>query len=524
MSSLVYLFGKTIKNWFRELKKNPGMCVLILIIAASLVFTIFSSLTVSPEELSMERRDVHELYAMLLALFAIIFCFLAFNGFRSGASFYSMADVNLLFATPISTRRILLYGLTKQLGISLFIGFFLLYQYSWLHSIYGVSFPQVLLILLGYGVMMFCGQLTAMLLYSLTSGNDRMKRIAKIVVAVLILLALAYLIIPLIQNQDNLLERAVLRANDPILYLFPVGGWVTAAVVGCLTGNLLAILAGFGGCLLFVAVILLILTKTRSDFYEDVLQATEVSHSALIAKREGTNTNIIPKHVKVGKTGIGKGWGPSVFFFKHRLENRRGRILLFDGLTMLFLAITIAFAFFVKDEGLLPILIFSTYMQLFGVAAGRWVQEFTLPYVYLVPASPFKKMLFLIAESFEKMIYESIFLYVVLGLIYQASIPELIFCALVRVSFGLLFIAGNVLTERLLGSSGKALILSFYFISMLILACIGLVLGLLLSYLATGTFLLIPVLAVILVWNTAASLLIFFLCRDMLSCAEINNK
>ena len=75
-----------------------------------------------------ERRDPKELAAMVLVLYGFMFFLGSNNGFSSGASFYSMADVNLLFSCPISQKKILVYGLVRQLQTSCF------WAFSWFFS------------------------------------------------------------------------------------------------------------------------------------------------------------------------------------------------------------------------------------------------------------------------------------------------------------------------------------------------------------------------------------------------------
>lgn len=524
MTSLRYLLFTTIKNWIKELRKKPGQLVLVLFVVAMFALMVVSTMVSDPTEI-LDHRNITELYAIIFVVYLFIFLFTTMHGFSSGGSFYSMADVHLLFSTPISSKKILLYGLVKQMGTSLFVGFFILFQYSWLNQIYGITLPGVLLILLGYAIIMFCGQLCAMILYSFTSGNETLKRILKTIFIVVGVLAIAYIGYPLLSESDDILGVAVAQVNSPVLAFFPVGGWIKAAIVGCLSGDFISVLCGFGGTFLFVALLIFILTKTHSDFYEDVLQATEVSFSAITAKKENKTMDVVPKNVKVGKSGLTKGWGASAFYFKHKIEKRRGRVFLFDTMTTIFFIITIVFSFFMKE--IIAIFIFSVYMQFFSAHTGRWVRELTLPYVYMVPQSPFKKLFYVCLEGIEKIIIEAVLLFAIIGVVVQLPVIEVIVCIFARIGFGLLFIAGNFLTERLLGSTGnKFIILGFYFLALLIIIAPGLAIGGVVGFFLanTGISVFAVVLGISTVWNILMAGLIAFLCRNVLDCAEINNQ
>ena len=120
MSSLRYLFFTQLKNQVKELLHRPSQLVSVILVAALLGFMLLgSSAPVNAQELLPSSY----LSAMVLAFYALMFFMVAHNGLASGASFYTMADVSLLFSSPISNRRVLLYGLVRQMGTSVLLGF-----------------------------------------------------------------------------------------------------------------------------------------------------------------------------------------------------------------------------------------------------------------------------------------------------------------------------------------------------------------------------------------------------------------
>src|SRR5699024_6765907 len=100
-----------------------------------------------------------------------------------------------------------------------------------------------------------------------------------------------------------------------------------------------------------------------------------------------------------GRTGLGGGEGASAFWYKHRIENRRSRTFILGGAELIFVIATIGFGFFMRDEGVVPVLAFAVYMQMFSSSMRRLPREMMKPYVYLVPEPPFKKLLWCIRES-----------------------------------------------------------------------------------------------------------------------------
>ena len=49
----------------------------------------------------------------------------------------------------MSSHKILVYGLVRQLGLSLILGFFILFQYSWMNGVYGIGPAGLALIIVG---------------------------------------------------------------------------------------------------------------------------------------------------------------------------------------------------------------------------------------------------------------------------------------------------------------------------------------------------------------------------------------
>ena len=103
------------------------------------------------------------------------------NGFINGASMFSMADVNLMFTAPLKEKSVLTFGLFQQLGKSLTLGLFILYQSSLVNNTYGLPITSLFAVLIGYGTVVFTGQMTATLIYALTCSDDQKVKKGKII-------------------------------------------------------------------------------------------------------------------------------------------------------------------------------------------------------------------------------------------------------------------------------------------------------------------------------------------------------
>lgn len=536
-SPLVYLTLKKLKNQIKGIFKSPAKLVYAIVMIALLALVIFSGNMDDGELLSDGYRPLSELTAVLTLFYTFMFLLTLIQGSSSNTPMFSLSDVTLLFPAPLSSNKILFYGLCRQLGLSLLLGFFLLFQYSWLHGMFGVSYVGLLLVVLGYAAVLFLSQLCSMAIYTRQSGNERAQKLTKRIipgVAVLYLLWAAYtcrepLLALLSGGQDYgaaLTAGAGFFSTLPGL-LFPASGWVAGLIGGLLTGDYMLSLLMLGLIAALVLALILLIVKNKNNYYEDVLATAETAQSAVTAQKEGQLQDVVPKHVKVGKIGLQKGWGASAVYYKHKVENRRSGAFFLSGVSLIFVVIIIIMSLFfrfMEEASLAAVFAMSTYMQLFSCALGRFNKELTKPYLYLIPEPPLKKMLYALRERLTTALMEALLIFIPVGFILSLSPVETVCCIGARLTFELLFTTGNIVVERVFGTvSSKVLVFFFYFLVLILMAAPGIAAGVLLMTLATlpemvGLFLGMGTV------NILISLLALFLCRNLLQYAELNNK
>ena len=519
--ALVYLLFSRLKNQIKVLVKSPSKLIFVIVIAGILLLNVIPKGT---ETEMGALRDTRELSAGVIALFIIMFAVIAKNGFENGASMFRMQDVNLLFPSPVSPQKVLFYGLFQQLGTSLLIGLFLLFQYSWMHNLYGVTFGWLMVMFLLYGLTVFMAQLTAMAIYSFTNANEQKKRVVKAVFYGIFIVYAAGLLLYLMGDPADVLARLLTAVNGTVFMLFPVGGWAADIANGVMTANYAGIAIGALLCAGYVAGIALLIVKGNPDYYEDVLQSTENAHFAMEAKKQGRLGDASLRKVKTGKTGIGRGSGADAFYYKHLLENRRSKTFLLNTQTMIFAIVIIAFSFFVREAGLVAVFAFATYMQIFSVAFGRLSKELMKPFVYIVPEPPFKKLMACIRESFAGSAAEAAIIFIPVGLILGLTPVETLLCIAARFSFSMLFIAANVFVGRVFGTLTSRMLTLLAFILVIIGLCIpGIAAGAMLMMGAAAGFENIGLLLGFIAANIPVAMLVLYLCRNMLQYTELND-
>lgn len=521
MRPLLYLVRISAKNRLLELRKKPSRIIYIVILLALLVFVLASA---SRMEMPMTARNVNELTAIAAAFYTMMFIMTASAGFSRGGNLFTLSDSVLLFTAPIRSQTILFYGLLRQMGLSLVMGFFLLFQYATLRSAYGISVAQMLGLLVWYGVAIFVGQVTAMVLYALFCHDEKQKKAARFVFCGFFALCAAYVLGKALLggSLDGVLSRVVETVSGGFLYALPIGGWLGLAAKGILNGGAGLVLQGAGLCAALLAALLFLLFRTDQDYYEDVLKSAELSYSAIAAKKEGTMQEATPANVKVGKTGLRGGWGASALLRKHLLENRRSKKLLLPSNSLMFACITFVFCAFMRDAGVVPAFVMATYLQLFtALMTGRFNYELLRPYIYLIPEPPLKKLLWALAETAPAALLDALVVFVPVGLILALPPVELVLVIVARLSFSAVYLAADIAVERIWGGSvSKVLVMLLYMALALAIMAPGVILAVVTAIGSSSP----AAFAAMSLVNFAMSLLVCFLCRNLLQHVELSGQ
>ena len=391
MSALTYLTLTRLKNGIRDLLRKPARLIYdecsmvfykqkflfdILQLFCNVLQTFcIGSLCV---ELLLHVVFVFSLYRSYPLLFLFIFLLTVWNGFSKGGTIFSLSDVNLLFPSPIHRTRTLFYGLLRQISTALLLGIFLFYQYGWLHNLYGITMASTVALFLCYPAAVFLGQVTAMTIYTFTSSHEGAQKLLKGLIILCLLLVAGWLFWGFWTSPDQQLAGVIDASVSLPVQLFPVGGWLGWVFSACL--GLGTWWPGLLLCLAWFFLLLFLLTHFDRDWYEDVLRTAELAQSAIVAKKEGTMESV-PGKVRIGATGLKKGWGASAFYYKHKIENRRGSWMLLPPASLIFAVVLIGFSFFMRESGILPVFAFAVYLQLFTAGQSRINRELYKPFI-----------------------------------------------------------------------------------------------------------------------------------------------
>lgn len=522
MGALSYLFLTRLKNQAKQLVKKPSKLIFALLLVAAVGVTVIPSAHEVP--LYASYRSIEEFYSIVALLYAAVFITVAKNGFSNGGSIFSMADVNLIFVSPIKATSALFFGMLQQLGKSLYLGVFLLFQYTLAREYYGIEYTTLILVAVGYGLTALFSQMIATLIYMAVGSSDKKTTVGKAIFYGIVALFAALAVIKGDLVSSFSIENAVSAVRSGFMYLFPVSGFVTLGIEGAVSGETTKLLISLGVGVVFSFAYYLILSRIKGDYYEDVLLSAEVSFSAITAAKEGKAPEVTPKKIRVGKSGFTKGFGASVIREKHKTENRRSKVLILDKISIVVTVMLALYSFLLPD--VVTVFVTSVYALTLTVATGRWAKELNSPYVYLIPEKPFKKLVNMLWEQIPKIIVESIICFIPVHFILEPEISLTVSLIVARTGFGFVFIGANLIMQRLFGTAKRgAFSVALYMLITLVMSVPAIGCGAA-AALMTGRYAFTVEAAFLATVpaNILVSAITLFFVRNILQYSEYNNK
>ncbi len=521
MISHFYLLRTSLKNRIKELFKKPGKFILylflILLIIAGLIGAVFGSI--------QNEQSIPLLYFTPIFFgFLLIFYIVSIQkGLSSGDSIFEMNDVNLLFVSPVNPRATLLYGLIKLIGMSFWAGFFILFQSTSL-SYFGIKYNGVLILFSVFILNMVVLTLLSLVIYNATNGNSSRKLFVRIFAFVILIPLIIFFGLQYFQTKD-LLSALEVVVKSHVLAAVPFIGWASAGAVALIEGELLA---GFGWLGLLVisgAGLFIYIMYSRSDYYEDVLVATETAFEKKRAAAEGDLQSVASTNtkVKVKQTGL-KGIGARVFFYKHMRETFRQNRFGFLSLHMFITAIImIIVSFFLRNK--IDVILFLQilmWMQIFLIGTGRGLLETYSHYIYMIPKSSFVKLIWSNMELMLRELIDSLILLAIPGFVSGSHPLHILGSVLVYVGFSFLLLGINYVFLLWLETNlSKGLLIAVYILAVILFILPGLaaaiIIGVTIEGLAGGTIGLL----VLTVWELIAGIICFALSRNILRNCDI---
>lgn len=538
MKPLFFILRKYFKNSIKDLKKKPLALIAYLLLAVVAILMVVITFVMPSTSI---RSSSPESFGALSSAALIVFSYFSIKqGIGSGSSFFRMADVNMVFTAPISPKKILIYGFIQQFIVTIFIMLFVSFQIPNLKNNFPITGFGVLLIYIVVFLLFFAMQLIGMLIYSVASRSNRTRANLDKALNVLMFAFIAGFIIVLLQKQD-FLKAAIFYLNNDFFNYIPFIGWfkvvLTAAVSGIDTSFYISTV------LIIVSFIVMIyvIYKLKTDYYEDVLAATERKEQIIAAKRAGSS-GLKFRNTKLKKVQQKyKGSGSIAIFYRHILEFKKSGFFFINKTTFIIVGIGIASKYFFAgissnipsdasptglgsgDFSFKLILFASIYILFFFSMQGKWAQELSKPFIYLIPASSASKVFYATLAETLKNGLDGLILFIVAGIMFKATILTILLSAVAYITFSIIYTYGDVLSRRIFGGVHSKNLEMFIKMFLIIFIVIPEIIVSIVLYYVFKTSILGDLFfyGTIIVYNIVASFIILLFCKGIFEQLEM---
>jgi len=364
----------------------------------------------APEEEKPSYLEAQGIDAMamveLVAGFAILglLTYEALSADRNGSKIFLPADVPLLFASPMKPQSVLMFRLMTQLGMAVFLAFYLMLQIPNLLNA-GLTFWGAIAAIVTFCLTTVVGKFLQVLLYLLCSAHPRFKdNLRRIIYALLGLTLAGYLVFWKACGGDWL-SAAIGFFCAPGSRFVPLWGWLKGFFLFAAEGNV----GGMLLCLFLVAAAILLLiwanSRVKADFYEDAMAKSEETAELLAsAQRQqeggvGLRKRKKDRSEKLRRDTMRHGQGANVFFFKSLYNRFRfAHLGVFTKTTETYLAATLgvwALCRFVWDtDAGLPIVLSLAGLAFFRALGNPLEEDTKMGFFILIPESMWAKLMY----------------------------------------------------------------------------------------------------------------------------------
>ncbi|MDR1206477.1 MAG: putative ABC exporter domain-containing protein [Peptococcaceae bacterium] len=469
MSPLVYLVRKGLKNTALDILRNPGKLALWLIMTAAVLLIAVTSIFTRSERARDAIIPLFWFTGVLFLFITLLATVSVLKGLSGGNTMFEMNDVNLLFNSPINPRKILLYGVVKMAAAAFFAGFFILFQTTSL-GYFGLDYSGVLLTFAGTILSLMTLTVASLVIYSETHSSPRRKLAVKLMASALFMPLTASAVIQYFTTK-NLLMTMETVIQSPFLRFVPVAGWTAGGVTAFISGHIAEGFCWFGADALLMCGMTVYILLSNPDYYENVLVAAETAYEKNRAAAAGNFNSVAAakKRVRITKTGI-PGLGASAIFGKHTRESFRENRLGFLTLPSV-LTVAGAIIFAALSGDILTLLFVLPWIQIVLIGTGRGLKDLYSHYIYMIPESSFKKIIWSNMEIMARTLIENVLMFVIAGLIARADILSVAVCVVVYTLFSYLLLSVNYVIMRFTGAdvSSGALLLIYYLAVILVM-------------------------------------------------------
>ena len=523
MRSLLFLSFLKIKGAVRNQFRTPAsalITILLILLYGGLVIMAFAASSDNP----MAKGTLDTNSALLIGIgMTALFAFTVMLNKRKALVFDT--DAYYLFAGPYTRKQVNGYIMLQSLRQGVLYSLLGCYMIAMFSMTGYFTIPYFLVCFVVLTLMLFFFLLLTDYIYMWGLVDAKYKKWNYLPLAVAVVCTALVFFWSVYQSNYDLKNGFFIFAASREFYLVPFFGWAKWAIDGYLHSQYLFTLGGTGLLLACCLIIVVFFLRFNKDITEQaVADAEEASAFLRRAKENGGRARIEDGKVKRVKGEFAPG--AKAILSKNMLIMRKtGNFLRKQDAAVIVM-------YFVISLIVLPDNVFYMFCYMMIIWLFTLIQDSDLLrdlnnyQIYLIPDSPLKKLVYAMIPAYLKIgIIMSVS--VIFAGIFTRMAPLDIFQYLIMLlGYSLIFVAGTVLSVRILRSRANVMLESFLRMLIILVAAVpSLILGMLIILL-TGMYrepaLMMAVFTVSsLVMNILVSLVIIIACQGMMNGREV---
>lgn len=482
MQAIMYLIKRTYINKVKRAFKSVPSAILTVLGVVGFLFVFISSFQIKKAPFQNVSSET------IIAAIVLFLGVLLYNSFLSrDTGILTMADANFLFTGPFEKRQVLMYLLISVAPASLMIGFFMCF---YLPLLMGPALGILEYIITLVVVSLFLGVIFLSYYYIYIVDSEETgfkKKSKKLFWAFIGILAVIFAVV--LFNNDFELKITVQKYFGSSWYNWvPLFGWTKWAVSSLMAGNILSgFLPSVGLLLATNALLCIALYNIKVDFYEKTLQDS-VSLQKIMddIKTSGKADSHAFTKLKNKAVSVKFKTGATAIYSKQMLESRKlGVLANYREILMQLFYVGFGLIFGFDFNFVITMVSFGALSMSLN---DSWHRDFKRPYVFLIPESSFKKVVYSVLPGLFKTMISGSIAITVGAVAYKLAPSAWSSYILIFLSFAVLFVFAEVFTYRIIGSSSNAVVVTMLRMIFVIVACVpSIILLIVIAVLSNGT-------------------------------------
>jgi hypothetical protein len=389
-----------LKNYFLEVRRTPKKLVSYVLFLGWLFLFIGPGLmNRANRSFNLTSQTIEGILGIYTLIIIVVICVSALSAQKKLFYKFSMGDVNLLFPSPLEPNRILFWSMLKKIPQTFFQC--VLPVIILTPTLLNMGLTRTDFFYVYFSIVMFALSISPLsfLVFLLSVRYQKVILVRSLIIGAIIWLSGNWLW----QVGKDFTPLSLLSGFlAPGVWHFPVIGWVVQLTYAAFFGANPATYIALGLLLLTIVIINLLVYRSASDYYEDVIDYAAKVENIREKKRSGSFNKfelVSPSRVtRVNKKKVvirGNYPASRAFLFKQLVHYRRSSLNEYVGyLTPIAVIAGVAAGWVFANktgmdilEGFLIINGVIVYLLMFRGIQSPVGLELSFPYIYTLPGT-----------------------------------------------------------------------------------------------------------------------------------------